>query len=531
MTRTWKIVFSAFVVAAFAGQACGSDDSTPPGDVKEAAEGVTDVIFPDNCQCKVAADCDGKVQLGVCTQADCAACECVAKPRPLGTVCNDGDAQTVDDACNSEGECVGVPTSCGNQQCEDNEDCGNCLADCPCGLDEYCKGGECIKRVCGNGECEPGESCETCDKDCGCKEGEACHEEECTACADYCTSTGKECGEAEGCDCGECAPGFDCDGFNHCYNATICNNGKCEEGENCGNCITDCPCESGQKCDDGECKECAPICEDAEKECGFYNGCDCGSCAVCYKCDANQCNPKCDCVCWQKECGEIGPCKCGPLDGACPGTQDCVGFKCLEGCDTLCAGVECGWSQECICDWCEGCEACQDNTCGPGAGIDEYDVPPYNDFPSTATDMGATTDDNAESAMEFTASIDVDFDEDWYKVEVSDVAGHVFVPHVELLDLQEDKDLDLEVCFVCKYGEVAGVAPKPADMVFETESALVGARCFVSMLNLWGQSELVELDQITCDGDPQDDSGIVYVHVYPAFDDDCGASYTVKWNM
>lgn len=540
MNRFYGTTLALGLVAAMMATACGSDSPPPPEDT--LTDSAADVTFPDTCQCQAAAECVGKVNVTNCTVADCSACQCVAAPKVLGTPCDDGEATTVNDACNDKGQCVGTPTSCKNNQCEANENCGNCIEDCPCASGEFCDGTQCKKAVCGNKVCEaPVEDCGNCVEDCGCEKGKtACHEKACTPCADYCTATGKECcdtasdpecAQSNNCNCGQCLPGFKCDGFNHCYSSDICNNGKCEESENCGNCISDCPCLSDQKCVDGTCSDCGPICDTAGKECGFYDGCDCGSCQVCYKCSQNQCIAKCDCVCWQKECGEVGGCQCGPLEGNCPANQECVGYKCLEGCDTLCAGVECGWAGECICDLCQDCDACLNNQCGPGSSIDEYDVPPYNDYPTTATDMGATTDNNTTSAKEFNGTIDLDFDEDWYKVEVQDTAGQLLNPHIELKGLDEDKDLDLEVCFLCKHGEVAGIATKPADMIFETESMVPGARCFVSMLNLWGQDEVLELDQITCDGEPLDDSGTVYVHVYPAFPSDCGASYTISWWM
>ncbi|MBL6976027.1 MAG: hypothetical protein ISR64_09875 [Deltaproteobacteria bacterium] len=541
----------ALGLTALMMMACGSDSPAPPTDT--LSDTGADVTFPDTCQCQTAAECEGKVNVTMCTVPGCSACQCVAAPKVMGTQCDDGNVATVGDACNDKGQCVGTPTSCKNSQCEPNENCGNCIEDCPCAADEFCDGVQCKKAVCGNIQCEaPVEDCENCVNDCGCEKGKtACHEKSCTACADYCTTTGKECcdtasdpecNQSKNCNCGQCLPGYKCDGFNQCYSSDICNNGKCEESENCENCAADCGClkeekclcsqfDADKNCLAAECKNCGPICEAADKDCGFYEGCDCGSCQVCYSCSQNQCNPKCDCVCWQKECGVIGDCKCGPLEGLCPGAQDCNAFKCLENCDTLCSGVACGWAGDCFCAECGNCEACNGNQCGPGSDIDEYDVPPYNDYPTTATDMGTTTDSNTTSAKEFSGTIDVDFDADWYKVEVQDVAGQFLTPHVELKGLDEDKDLDLEVCFLCKEGELAVVLPKPADMIYETESTIPGARCFVSMLNLWGQDELLELGQLTCDGDPQDDSGTVYVHVYPAFPSDCGASYTISWWM
>jgi len=62
--------------------------------------------------------------------------------------------------CNRFGRCVKSDVRCGNDKCEQGEDCRSCPEDC----------GSC----CGNGTCDHGENCGTCPKDCGCGDGLIC---------------------------------------------------------------------------------------------------------------------------------------------------------------------------------------------------------------------------------------------------------------------------------------------------------------------------------------------------------------------
>lgn len=511
----WGTVLLGLTIACSqgGGPGAGTGDVVPTGEV---------------CECMTAQDCAAKLKPNQCQLVNCQQCSCVLESVAAGQLCDDGNATTTGDACDGHGNCVGIPASCGNGKCESaaGENCGNCGDDCGCGPGFICYQDECEPEPkCGNGKCEPGENCGWCPKDCKCKLGYGCDEGKCKPCKDYCTDTGKECGKFQGCDCGKCPEGQECDALGRCYEASVCGNAVCEAGEDCGNCVTDCGCPVGQVCQDGKCNDCKPLCESAGVQCGFYQGCECGSCGTCYKCSQNQCVPKCDCLCWQKECGTVDGCDCGQCG---PG-EECVGYKCLEGCDTLCEGVECGWSQDCFCNWCTGCDACHGSTCQPGEGLDNYDSEAFNDFPEAATDLGKTTDSDSDSYMEIQGTIDVGFDEDWYKVEVEDQFGYIMEVHVEMTGLAEDKDLDVGVCFKCKEGELVGVDPEPKDEVLEIDSLVKGARCF-SAMNLWGQDELVELKDLTCSS-ASDASGTVYIFVRPFTGDDCGSGYTLKLHM
>ena len=548
MSRS-AMVRLVLVAAVALAASCNSSDGVVAQDPGQEAT-PQDVIVQDNCACNAATDCTGKVQPGVCQVAACEACACLVKSAAADTACDDGNATTNDDKCDGKGKCAGRPVSCGDGKCDPaSENCGNCGLDCGCTLDkQICYENQCIAApVDGNGKCEPTENCEANVKDCACKAGAACLEKNCVDCAAFCTGTDRECGQFSGCKCGtldgKCPGGKTCDMVGHCYGSAICNDGYCdvEGGENCGNCQSDCPCMGGSSCKNNQCEDCGPICDAAGKECGFYQGCDCGACTVCHACTANVCKPKCDCLCWPdlgdnaKECGEIEGCQCGPLQGACAPGQDCFAFKCLEGCDTLCQNTDgtnkqCGWAQDCLCDVCTGCNACHGNTCSAGATTDTYEP---NDGPAEAVDLGEMVAATTTPAKSVDATIDVATDEDWYMM-VIDATGGTPKPTITLTGLAEDKDVDLDVCYRCTTGELVGVAFAPADAVFESESPIPGARCFTSF-NLWGESETVTLTITACDNGNKGQSGTLYLHAYPApaweeyFPDqtNCGTGYTL----
>jgi hypothetical protein len=68
-----------------------------------------------------------------------------------------------------DGACVDAPATCGNGDCDLDEDCSICEEDCACSLEATCIDGTCIgdEPECGDGECETGEDCGNCEPDCG----------------------------------------------------------------------------------------------------------------------------------------------------------------------------------------------------------------------------------------------------------------------------------------------------------------------------------------------------------------------------
>lgn len=100
---------------------------------------------------------------------------------------------------------------CGDNTCDDDENCSNCEADC----------GACA-GVCGDNTCDADESCSSCEADCG-------------ACAGYCGDN--TCDDDESCsscsaDCGACPD--------------VCGDNTCGDSETCDSCEADCgPCDGG----------------------------------------------------------------------------------------------------------------------------------------------------------------------------------------------------------------------------------------------------------------------------------------------
>jgi hypothetical protein len=523
MTGLRSSILTLALCAVLGAVSCGDSAVTPPSkDAGDDRLGV-DLVIPDTCACHDAKECDGKVTVDSCTMAACEACACVAKPKAAGATCDDGDAKTVKDACDGKGVCKGVPPTCGDKKCDSaaGENCDNCAQDCGCKGNSKCYKEKCVP--CGNGKCEDGEDCETCPKDCGCSANKTCFEKVCTACTDYCTKKGKNCGISLGCKCGECKVGEACDQLNHCYETGLCNNGTCDPGEDCSQCAVDCKCDAKKGCVAGKCVDCAQACKDSGSQCGTYGNCNCGTCGACHKCVDNKCVASSQsCVCYNKECGKVEDFDCG----TCPAGKECYGNKCLVGCEALCEGVECGLSQDCFCAYCDGCDQCIGKKCVGAAPMDENEI---NDWPDMATDLGNVTDSTGAGTIQ--GSIDVDFDEDWYVVHVQDKSGGLLVPAVELTGLAEDKNLNVEICFKCDKGELAGAQVIPDDGIeLEPYPDLPGARCF-GVIRFEGMDEKFEL-RPTCASGGQDDSGTVWFHVVPAFKSwDCGSAYTLKWSV
>lgn len=102
--------------------------------------------------------------------------------------------------CDHAGNCIGK--KCGDDKC--GADCGQCKASHICNAAQTCE----YQASCGNGNCDPNENCATCSADCGCKHGKVCHEKAC--CLPQCDN--RECGDNKcGGKCGQCESGGACD--------------------------------------------------------------------------------------------------------------------------------------------------------------------------------------------------------------------------------------------------------------------------------------------------------------------------------
>ena len=190
-----------------------------------------------------------------------------------------------------------------------------CTDECV-GGEKKCAGNAVVK--CGHYDIDP---CVEWGAGIPCPDGDECEDGVCN-CMPQCE--GKECGD-DGCG-GSCAlcPAQHVCAQNLCVFSEDCGNGSCEEGEDCSNCNPDCKCSEGQKCYQQQCVECAEYCTDMNKECGTFQGCECGTCGQQTTCIDGQC--VCEPGCELKECGDDG---CGGTCGACADGSGCVNGNCV----------------------------------------------------------------------------------------------------------------------------------------------------------------------------------------------------------
>jgi hypothetical protein len=172
----------------------------------------------------------------------------------------------------------------------------------------------------------------------------------CIPCSKACTD--KECGDS-GCgeSCGTCQEYYQCE-EGKCVYQPWCGDLGCNAPgiEDCSTCPSDCPCDVGETCADGEC--CIQQCQG--KECG-PDGCG-GQCGQCPQNNICTIEAKCLCLpnCTGKQCGDDDG--CGDSCGEC--TVDCTAHgQCGAG--QLCLGELEGWPTMEVCGICGDVEECQ----------------------------------------------------------------------------------------------------------------------------------------------------------------------------
>ena len=312
-----------------------------------------------------ASDCcaDGGNGSPGCQDEACQAAVCAVDPY----CCNvTWDGLCADEAVEMCAVCGGIaPAWCGDGNCDPDEDCESCEADC----------GPCPQSSC-NGNCgnyDPEGLCQ-CDAECFAF-GDCC-DDICDFCAveypqECCTPNcaGKTCGP-DGCggSCGTCPGGQQCNPNGQCVPipATSCA-GRCGDYDANDACQCDTDCfVFGDCCDDicTHCKAeypvqcCTPNC--AGKACGD-NGCggSCGNCPGGQQCNANgQCVPIAATSCAGR---------CGDYDAndACQCDTDCFVFG--DCCDDICTHCKADYPQECCTPNCAG-KSCGPNGCGGSCG-------------------------------------------------------------------------------------------------------------------------------------------------------------------
>lgn len=142
-----------------------------------------------------------------CAMAICdpASGSCVSKPETNGTLCDDGDACTVSDACLS-GVCKGAAKLCDDQN--------------PCTVDS-CTGGAC-GSVASSGACDDGNACTS---------GETCS-------GGACSGAAVSCDDKNPCTVDSCEP------IKGCVAQAGNESGSCDDGD---------PCTAGDLCSGGKC--------------------------------------------------------------------------------------------------------------------------------------------------------------------------------------------------------------------------------------------------------------------------------------
>lgn len=382
----------------------GCDPACAEGEI--CVDGACEVCTPDCAGALCGSDgcggscgeCAGECVAGLCHAGP--GCEVADIPTCDGCSCEECVCAADDFCCNTAwdslcvdrciAECGGCPIieSCGNETCEDIENCGNCPADCGCAEGDVCSAGECCTPWCGGKNCGDdgcGGDCGECvdsicmdgvcagHQGCGPLDGPTCGGCECEECVcemdPYCCDTAWDTACVSECtiDCGSCiAPEAEC------------GNGFCELGEDCGACADDCTCAPGWICEEAVCVEsgeCVPACD--AKDCGD-DGCEgsCGECEEGFACDPDGlcaeeiCEPDCtDKNCGSDGCeGSCGDCAEGELcseDGLCgEPVLSCEGL-CGDGTDTCYCDDVCFANGDCcddVCDFCgdlEGCNVCE----------------------------------------------------------------------------------------------------------------------------------------------------------------------------
>jgi len=256
-------------------------------------EGQAEVECKPNCDGKECGDdgCGGSCgtcgKFGGCKEDGTCACD---YDKCLGTCCAE------DEVCLNVGCCL---PDCEDKEC--GEDgcggiCGECSDEQQCGEGGRC---ECLYEECGS------ECCQSAD--------EVCHEDACCLpdCAD------KECG-TDGCGdvCGVCpGPNDECQD-DACVCEPDCVGKECgPDGCDglCGECGGDLVCSAGGDCIVDPCIEVCFV-----FDCGFVEGCQCGSCPPGQECLWNMC--ECQPICLDEETGDAFECGddgCGGVCGEC----------------------------------------------------------------------------------------------------------------------------------------------------------------------------------------------------------------------
>ena len=420
------------------------DNVLPCDDGNACSKG--DTCAAGQCSPGTGSGCDDDL---VCTKDSCDAVAGACVNTLLTGGCEDGNACTLGDLCDS-GNCVsGQPLACDdknpctNDSCDPKVGCLNlanaatcsdgdaCTTGDACALGS-CKGGaakdcsdgsDCTLDLCKDGQCTQLPVEATCSDDNACTEADLCKN-------GTCIGKNKDCKDNNPCTDDTCAAGACvnklvpdktvCDDSNACTLGDICDHDglcvgldkNCDDSNPCtlDKCqVTDGQCQheptQGQPCDDGNACTLGDACLNGNCASGGPKVCSDGNPCTNDSCDPG--NGTCAFVANADPCTDNNPCT---LIDTCAGSQcisgkakDCAdGNNCtLDTCDTATgacanpntvAGISCEDGALCT----QG-DACKDGACTPGKAISCDDGNPCTkDACNPATGKCASVDDDGK---------------------------------------------------------------------------------------------------------------------------------------
>ncbi len=360
---------------------------------------------------KTVVTCSPAVDTG-CAANTCLPASGLCQMLPTNKLgkCDDGDASTINDACDLSGNCLGTSLTgkcaggvvldcgdgnpCTDDLCHPLAGCINKANSGACSDDDACTAGDgCFNGYCKAGpalKCDDFNPCSTdvCDAKLGCL-----HKDNLLPCSD-----GTACSNGDLCKLGACVPGppLVCDDgssctVDSCNPATGCINlpveGTCTDGDACtdgdvcfkGACKPGfaLDCDDNNPCTKDKCDHktgCAPVllqspCDDSN-ECTAPDLCDNGKCVAGAKVNCDDFNP-----CTDDLCSPVTGCQHKPNGSAC---ND--GNACTQG--EFCTGGACGGAQPVSCG---DFNPCTDDGCNPAKGC------AYLDNQSPCDDKNACT--------------------------------------------------------------------------------------------------------------------------------------------
>ena len=322
-----------------------------------------------------AKDCDGDAPPCNTGSCDAKTGDCLFQPTQNGAACEDGDACTTEEFCDT-GKCIG-----GNHKsCDDGDACTSdscsaktgacshstapdgtgCNDGDACTPGDKCLGGACLPGL--NKTCSDGEPCtaDACDKQTGacsyskipgcggyCKADSDCNEDNNTCTKAYCNAVLQACsfkneGSEKSCDDGlpctvsdKCGGGICSGDAKNCDDGAPCTVGSCNASN--GSCVQGAGAD-GIHCSDGNGCTAGDTCDKGNCAGGKALNCNDGN-----VCTAESCNDKTG-LCEFQPVAKGTPCNDG---NACTESDSCDGGVCQAG-----ANNKCDDSDPCTADAC-----------------------------------------------------------------------------------------------------------------------------------------------------------------------------------